>query len=456
MKKILMTGLIIFVICTIGCSSNKSNADKARTIEKTEATTKRAEQAAPQPEDVIIAWNSAHSMHDADKLKDLYADVVFFYNYLIERELCIKDKARLFQKNPEFSQTIGSNIIVDYANSIYRCQFDKNVIVNGMTTTYESYLYLKNIDGKLKIIREGDKVTDDNIQRKSSKIIVPLDHIVGDFDGDGCLECAWLDEADCYTTGKAYLRFNKSTLTAIPINTYYYTTPDNLSDLNNDGADEIGISCTGAGSAWMSFNVFSFMNGKWTKPLESWSVRPELWEDLNSLKPVEVVPNKDYYVNIYYSENDPNSDDFMATKKRMMPIAHYNGTVYGTSIKNSVLQKSVSLSRPAENNVRCDFRISAKRFCKDFSNNELAADKKYRGKLVEIYGEVRSIGGSTDAPYITIDAGFLSSIWCYFNMSDVDELSKINKGKSITIVGTYYGDNNVIDPNLGNCKIVSY
>lgn len=93
-----MTGLIIFVICTIGCSSNKSNADKARTIEKTEATTKRAEQAAPQPEDVIIAWNSAHSMHDADKLKDLYADVVFFYNYLIERELCIKDKARLFQK----------------------------------------------------------------------------------------------------------------------------------------------------------------------------------------------------------------------------------------------------------------------------------------------------------------------------------------------------------------------
>lgn len=460
MKKILITGLIISVICTSWCSSNHSDADKAnaKKIEKLAVTTKQAEKTAPQPKDVIMAWNSAHSMHDADKLNNLYADVVFFYNYLLERELCIKDKARLFQKNPEFSQTIGNNITIDYANSIYKCQFDKNVIVNGVTTTYESYLYLKNIDGKLKIIKEGDKVTDANIQRKSGKIIVPSDHIVGDFDGDGCLECAWLDEADCYTTGKAYLRFNKSTLPAIPINTYYYTTPDNLSDLNNDGADEIGISCTGTGSAWMSFYVFSFMNGKWTKPLESWSVRAELWEDLNSLKPVEVVPNKDYYVNIYYSESDLNSDDFMATKKRMMPIAHYNGTVYITSetdfIKDYISQKTSSQSRTSENNARYDFRISAKDFYNEFNNNEFAADKKYRGKLIEIYGEVQCIGGSTNKPYITIDAGFLSSVWCYFNMSDIDELSKINKGKSITIVGRYYGDKTVTDPNLGNCKIV--
>lgn len=462
MKNILMTGLIVSVVCTLGCSSNHSGADKsnARIIEKTAVATIQAEQSIPQPKDVIMTWNSAHSMHDADKLKDLYADVVFFYNYLLERRLCIEDKVRLFQRNPEFSQTTGSDIIVDYADSIYRCQFDKNVIVNGVTTTYESYLYLKNIDGKLKIIREGDKVTDANIQRKSGKITVPLEHIAGDFDGDGCLECAWLDDADCYTTGKAYIRFNKSTLPAIPIDTYYYTTPVNLSDLNDDGADEVGISCTGEGSTWMSFYVFSFMNGKWTKPLEPWRVRDELWEDIDSGKPVELVPDKDYYVNIYYSESNPDSEDFMATKKRMMPIAHYNGTVYGTSIpdsiQNSARQKAVSQSRAPENNVRYDFRVSAKDFSKEFSNNEFAADKKYRGKLVEIYGEVNSVGGSTDNPYITIDAGFLSSVWCYFNMSDVDELAKINKGKSITIVGTYYGDKTFIDLNLGNCKIVRY
>lgn len=462
MKNILMTGLIVSVVCTLGCSSNHSGADKSNAgiIEKTTVATIQAEQSIPQPKDVIMAWNSAHSMHDADKLKDLYADVVFFYNYLLERRLCIEDKVRLFQRNPEFSQTTGSNIIVDYADSIYRCQFDKNVIVNGVTTTYESYLYLKNIDGKLKIIREGDKVTDANIRRKSGKITVPSEHIAGDFDGDGCLECAWLDDADCYTTGKAYIRFNKSTLPAISIDTYYYTTPVNLSDLNDDGGDEVGISCTGEGSAWMSFYVFSFMNGKWTKPLEPWRVRDELWEDIDSGKPVELVPDKDYYVNIYYSESNPYSEDFMATKKKMMPIAHYNGTVYGTSISDSIQnnarQKSVSQSRKAENNVRCDFRVSAKDFTREFRNNELAADKKYRGKLVEIYGEIDGVGGSTDNPYITIDAGFLSSVWCYFNISDVDELAKINKGKSITIVGTYYGDKTFIDLNLGNCKIVRY
>jgi len=101
-------------------------------------------------------------------------------------------------------------------------------------------------------------------------------------------------------------------------------------------------------------------------------------------------------------------------------------------------------------------KVSAVQISQDYKDNEVAADAKYKGKLVEISGIVDTIGKDiTDTPYIALKSyeyAIIDKIQCMFSKSDVEELSQVKKDQQITLQGEVSGKlGNII---VRGCEIV--
>lgn len=101
-------------------------------------------------------------------------------------------------------------------------------------------------------------------------------------------------------------------------------------------------------------------------------------------------------------------------------------------------------------------KVTAIQMSSDYKNNEVAADAKYKGKLVEISGTVNTIGKDIlDTPYISLkteEYAILDQPQCMFARSDEAQLATVNKGQRITLRGTVTGKlGNII---VSDCSIV--
>ncbi len=76
-----------------------------------------------------------------------------------------------------------------------------------------------------------------------------------------------------------------------------------------------------------------------------------------------------------------------------------------------------------------------------YKANEVSADNKYKGKIVELSGRIINIGKDiTDSPYITIYTdGFMGNVNCYFTEGEAKTFNNLNKGQSITVKGQVDG-----------------
>ncbi len=448
---LLLLSLTLVISCGGRNSSKLSDDQAAGHIGKAKvADTKTAEGSFSGCTDPVLEiayeWNDAHNSRNIQKLDDLYAPVGYFYTFMLEKQLCLDSKIQLFEKNPDFKQTLEPDIDVYAQGSGYKCSMTKNVEINGKVTQYQSYLYLNNIGGRLKIVREGDCQTDTNIAKRSAKISIPKNCIEGDFDGDGKTEKAWLELMD-YENGSAYICFGKSSIPKIKVSTYQETIPGNLSDLNGDGADEIGFISCGAGSAWTSYYVYSFMNGKWCKAIDSFSIRFDVWDASGDRNPVEIAPGTEMGVKVHYTD----FADF-SMKEKIVPIVSYKGITR----RGTYSAKSPAVQRKAEVKQHYDFLVKPGTFDVAYRNNKFAADEKYKGKIIKMSGIIRNIDESFfGTPYISIADGeglFDNSVQCYFPSGDESKkiLSRLTKGQRITVIGRCGGGTS----SLENCIIV--
>ena len=99
--------------------------------------------------------------------------------------------------------------------------------------------------------------------------------------------------------------------------------------------------------------------------------------------------------------------------------------------------------------------ISAEDLEQAFSENEVAAKKKYGGKIYKITGVIDSF--STDiwdeSPIVRLKAGgLLHSCSCHFPASAKDQVSSLKKGAYVTIQGKI-GDY-LLGVQVKNCKLV--
>lgn len=85
--------------------------------------------------------------------------------------------------------------------------------------------------------------------------------------------------------------------------------------------------------------------------------------------------------------------------------------------------------------------LTADQLYGDYSANEVAADAKYKGKIVSVHGVVQQIGKDIlDDAYIVIGGrGLLDGVQCTFTKDNQFSVAYLNKGQTVTVKGEARG-----------------
>jgi len=90
-------------------------------------------------------------------------------------------------------------------------------------------------------------------------------------------------------------------------------------------------------------------------------------------------------------------------------------------------------------------RIGAGQLYTEYQSNEIAADLKYKDKILEVTGVVTEIGVSqtTGKPVLflaeSLDAPFMEGVTVHFILDQKDKLATLSKGDIVTVRGTCDG-----------------
>ena len=104
-----------------------------------------------------------------------------------------------------------------------------------------------------------------------------------------------------------------------------------------------------------------------------------------------------------------------------------------------------------DSNTNPVLTVNSKNLYNDYNNNEIAADDKYKGKIIQVKGTIRDIGNDImDEAYVTlIGDEFFGDVQCFF--SDKSYLIDVKKGQNINVVG--YCDGLFINVIMKSCII---
>ncbi|MHC5079772.1 MAG: OB-fold protein, partial [Planctomycetota bacterium] len=114
--------------------------------------------------------------------------------------------------------------------------------------------------------------------------------------------------------------------------------------------------------------------------------------------------------------------------------------------------KKASSEKPAEGKPA--LTVSAAQLFKDYEENEVAADEKYKGKILQVSGEVSDIGKDImDKMYVNLKTeNMFMHVQCYFSDKHKDKLKTMKKGQQVTIKGKC--DGKLMGVNLRGCLLV--
>ncbi len=86
--------------------------------------------------------------------------------------------------------------------------------------------------------------------------------------------------------------------------------------------------------------------------------------------------------------------------------------------------------------------VKATEVAKNYQANEIAADRRFKGKVVQITGQVKRVHKKRAISCVDFMTGLelsLLSIECQFDAKSSDDLGKLTKGQEVTIVGKVVG-----------------
>lgn len=99
--------------------------------------------------------------------------------------------------------------------------------------------------------------------------------------------------------------------------------------------------------------------------------------------------------------------------------------------------------------------VSAADLAKAYEDNEVNADKSYKGKNAIITGTIRDIGVSLGQTYIVLDSEVefsITDIQCFFkDQTEIDKVAQLSKGSTVTVEGKIDGKS--INVGVNNCKL---
>lgn len=101
-------------------------------------------------------------------------------------------------------------------------------------------------------------------------------------------------------------------------------------------------------------------------------------------------------------------------------------------------------------------KLTADALYNAYTNNQVAADAKYKGNIVEVTGVINSIGKDIlGNPFVALNVGGYSElgIQCTFSQADESQLTSLSSGRSVTLEGTVSGETITI-VGLDGCSVV--
>lgn len=120
------------------------------------------------------------------------------------------------------------------------------------------------------------------------------------------------------------------------------------------------------------------------------------------------------------------------------------------------LQEAPSVEEKQESNP---INISAQTLVSEYRENEIAADQKYKGKLLYVTGVIEDFGvGLFERKYISISDGemfSLHSIHCIIEDENVSQITDLIKGQEVEVQGLNSGMT-ILAISLDNCTVVEF
>ena len=106
---------------------------------------------------------------------------------------------------------------------------------------------------------------------------------------------------------------------------------------------------------------------------------------------------------------------------------------------------------PINSETKPVLKVTSKTLYKEYNNNEIAADDKYKGKIIQVRGQIREFGKDImDEAYISlIGDDFFGDVQCFF--PDKSYLLNLKKGQRVNVIG--YCDGLFMNIILQNCII---
>ena len=127
------------------------------------------------------------------------------------------------------------------------------------------------------------------------------------------------------------------------------------------------------------------------------------------------------------------------------------------SVENSdSKQTSVSNKNSNKKQMEPELNISATELINAYKENEVKADKMYKGKIVEVSGIVDGIdSGISDDAIVRLSDGdefSFDDVICYIDNDNQNKACELNKGQNVTIIGKADGEI-AGTPCIKDCKI---
>jgi hypothetical protein len=103
-------------------------------------------------------------------------------------------------------------------------------------------------------------------------------------------------------------------------------------------------------------------------------------------------------------------------------------------------------------------QISSTQIYKDYDDNEVAADNKYKDKVVEVKGKIIDISKDFSDDIVIKLNGLINNeyeivgVRCTFSKSHNSEAASLSKGQIITIRGKC--DGKLMGPDISGCSLV--
>jgi len=84
-------------------------------------------------------------------------------------------------------------------------------------------------------------------------------------------------------------------------------------------------------------------------------------------------------------------------------------------------------------------KITAIDLANTYKANEINADKLYKGRMIELTGNVYDISDMLGSQSITIEGQDYNHVLCFFKPNQKDKLATLQKGQNVTIIGLVDG-----------------